>query len=286
MWKDYRKNIFLFLISYAAWIHGINRLFTMALSIRGNKPSRSTQLFLSNKQECHNFGGEDFDAPTPEDIDCIENRQLEHGANIFSVGQRCKYGFPQAFGFHPVEHKVSSGLFRLSCPLLVRAVDEWEAEGGVREMSDAARSSAEITDDFRETNQRISKIRRSIVESFPGGMEKVQQRLGKDNAERFLSSGIAGLGPNAGLSDVKCLHAHAADHLCRKDGGNIIGKEVLQRLEEKQGINVCGNDKCWQQCDVNHTQGPSNWHYLPRKNRQKLKATRRRRKELDEDSKK
>eukprot|EP00957_Ditylum_brightwellii_P078805 5992667-Ditylum_brightwellii.AAC.1 len=65
-------------------------------------------------------------------------------------------------------------------------------------MSDAARSSAEITDDSRETNQHISKICMSIIESFPDGMEKVQQHLGKDNMEQFLSSSIAGLGPNAG----------------------------------------------------------------------------------------
>uniref|UniRef100_A0A7S2HF12 DUF501 domain-containing protein n=1 Tax=Helicotheca tamesis TaxID=374047 RepID=A0A7S2HF12_9STRA len=257
----------------------------MAMCASGSKPTRLSSSSSSNNQGCRRFAGEDFDVPTLSDINCIENRQLEHSANIFFVGKRCKYGFPQAFGFHPVEHKVSSGLFRLSCPLLVKAIDEWEGEGGVREMSDAARSSAEITADFEETNRRIAQIRRSIIDSFPGGMEKVQMHLGEDNSERYLSSGIAGLGLNAGLADVKCLHAHVADHLCRKDGGNRIGQEVLRRLADKRGVNVCGNENCWQQCDVNHNRGPSDWHYLPRKNRQKLKATRRRRKDMDKDLK-
>jgi len=71
--------------------------------------------------------------PTPasdEDIACIEQRQLGHP--ITCAGgprQRCAHGFPQAFIFHPTKTTFNSGLFRLSCPLLVKAVDEFEAQG-------------------------------------------------------------------------------------------------------------------------------------------------------------
>lgn len=43
--------------------------------------------------------------------------------------QPCKHGFPQAFVFHPSKTTFNSGLFRLTCPLLVKAVDEYEAQG-------------------------------------------------------------------------------------------------------------------------------------------------------------
>jgi hypothetical protein len=71
--------------------------------------------------------------PTPasdEDIACIEQRQLGHP--ITCAGgprQKCAHGFPQAFIFHPTKTTFNSGLFRLSCPLLVKAVDEFEAQG-------------------------------------------------------------------------------------------------------------------------------------------------------------
>jgi hypothetical protein len=45
------------------------------------------------------------------------------------AGKPCKYGFPQAFVYHPSVKQLNSGLFRLSCPLLVKAVDEYEANG-------------------------------------------------------------------------------------------------------------------------------------------------------------
>jgi hypothetical protein len=66
---------------------------------------------------------------------------------------RCKHGFPQAFAFDPLtrapwmvngaelprKSKLESGLFRLSCPMLVRAIDEWEGEGAVRAINDELR---------------------------------------------------------------------------------------------------------------------------------------------------
>jgi hypothetical protein len=58
--------------------------------------------------------------------------------------ERCQHGFPQAFVFHPSKTTFNSGLFRLSCPLLVKAVDEYEAQGGcvrcVRSRSDRCSS--------------------------------------------------------------------------------------------------------------------------------------------------
>lgn len=227
------------------------------------------------------LAGEEFERPTPDDLECIEERQLEHKVQAFAVGRRCQHGFPQAFGVHPVGRKVSSGLFRLSCPLLVQAVDEWEGEGAVREVSDLVRSDAGLSEDFRATNGRTSAIRRAIVESHPGGANRVVDKLGQHNAERYLASGIAGVAPGQ-VWDVKCLHAHVADHLCRTDGGNAIGEEALRRLAEDREVDVAGDGRCWQQCDVNRAREPTDWKYVPRKNRQRLRSTRRRRRLLRE----
>jgi len=71
--------------------------------------------------------------PTPataKDLACIEDRQLLHP--ITCAGgprQLCSHGFPQAFVFHPSKTTLNSGMFRLCCPLLVKAVDEYEAKG-------------------------------------------------------------------------------------------------------------------------------------------------------------
>jgi hypothetical protein len=71
--------------------------------------------------------------PTPataKDLACIEGRQLLHP--ITCAGgprQLCSHSFPQAFVFHPSKTTFNSGIFRLCCPLLVKAVDEYEAQG-------------------------------------------------------------------------------------------------------------------------------------------------------------
>ena len=93
----------------------------------------------------------------------IEERQLGYRAsNVLAVGTRCRHGFPQAFVWDALKRPAaydgnaasrgggqaarqgargggasttgrsrSTRLFRLSCPLLVKAADEWEAEGAV-----------------------------------------------------------------------------------------------------------------------------------------------------------
>ena len=98
--------------------------------------------------------------PSDEDKETIR-RQVGHVApdNICGVGLRCKHGFPQAFAFDPTgrnsiryqkstqrrRSKLESGMFRLSCPLLVKAVDEWEAEGAVRLINEEVVASAELS---------------------------------------------------------------------------------------------------------------------------------------------
>jgi hypothetical protein len=222
------------------------------------------------------FAGYTFDVPSTTDVACIEKRQLEHTVHAFAVGRRCKYGFPQAFGFHPARQKISSGLFRLSCPMLVEAIDEWEAEGAVKKISELVRNSPELTSNFDTTNKATAAIRRAVVEACPGGMEKVQEHFG-NKTQHVLASGLSGISQGS-LGDVKCLHAHAADYLCR-NGENEIGREILCQLEEQRHVEIQGHSNCWQQCDLTHARQPGSWHYIPIKNQQRLRTTQRRRRE-------
>lgn len=96
---------------------------------------------------------------TPGDLRVLEERQLGHRmTNVAGVGCRCVHGFAQAFAFDPLlrpekvigaskqdrskKTRLESGLFRLSCPLLVKAVDEWEAEGAVAGINAEIRAGA------------------------------------------------------------------------------------------------------------------------------------------------
>jgi len=252
-----------------------------------------------------NIANHTFRSPTNEQLQTIQDRQVFHAlqpSQVFCTSSNlCRHGHPQAFGFHPTKgRKLVSGLFRLSCPLLCEAIDEYEGEGGVRQMSDWLRSKDVITDRKRHDNNRHEEgwkregyenanaaqqqIRRELAKD---DMKKIVSRMGEYNANAFMGSGVAGIPPSQ-TYNVKCVHAHVADHLCRRspssndndndddnnskaeEDGNIIGKHALQILE-KRGVPINGNDVCWQQCNVNHERESSDWSYLAKKNRSGLR---------------
>ena len=171
-------------------------------------------------------------------------------------------------------------------PLLVEAIDQWEGEGGVRQMTDWLRSDDRFhstfqkQDGFEAANRVQKKVREELAKD---DLHYLSERMGDFNAQRFLASGIAGI-PSSQTFNVKCIHAHVADHLCRRsrdlgsadnqnaNRGNIIGEEALRILGDSKGTDILGNDVCWQQCDCNREHVDSDWSYTPKKNRQKLKA--------------
>lgn len=245
-----------------------------------------------------------FRIPTSDDLNTISTHQVYHPltpAQTFCISKNlCKHCYPQAFGFHPTAgSKLSSGLFRLSCPLLVQAIDDWEASGGVRELSDwlmqndtRKNCDERIVDDgynwkqtgYQNANDMQRRIRQELVSS--DDRRYLVEKLGEYNTDKFMNSGIAGIPPDQTF-DVKCIHAHVADHLCRVSAseiptldnilhrdGNVIGQKALELLQAK-GVDILGNDICWQQCS-----GGKGWSYVARKNRRRLKSTRLRRKEL------
>ena len=232
--------------------------------------------------------------PTEHDLQTIQERQVFHKlepSQVTCVSSPCRHGFPQAFGFHPTKGpKLVSGLFRLSCPLLVQQIDEWEGQSGVREMTDWLRNDdgGEKRKGYERANEMQKQIRTELVAD---DYDKLVSRMGEFNADKFLESGVAGI-PSSQTFNVKCIHAHVADHLCRSSQsnntitsteGNIIGEHALNILQNQKGVPTLGNDVCWQQCSLSHEQLPSDWSYVPKKNRQGLRSTRQRRKEHREE---
>ncbi|CAM9800828.1 unnamed protein product [Phaeothamnion confervicola] len=181
--------------------------------------------------------------PTAEDLVCIQERQLAHKVDAFCVGQRCSHGFPQAFGYTPVQ-KFNTGIFRLSCPLLVQAIDKMERDGGIDEVNARLATDFELRADFRAVNAAHGAIRLERTGAdLPRLLKELKARFGgsAEAADGVLGSGITGIRAEA-VGDAKCLHAHVADRLCRGPGSNAIGDLVLERLAA-DSIDVLGSDR-------------------------------------------
>jgi len=271
--------------------------------------------------------------PTAEDVRVIEERQLGHRAsNMIAVGPRCKHGVPQAFAWDPVSRRVKgeswdtkagkscdggrgklrmpldSGLFRLSCPLLVKAIDEWEGEGAVADLNaELGMPVASGTDSAHEPpadppvasaanpEGGLPPAATQLLAAHQGHAAARLQLLGEERlselldalpastesgraARLVLQSGITGQLPTK--LDVKCLHAQLADHLCRSET-NEIGALVLARLEQR-GVSVRGDERCRGQCDLCVPPGEAEetFWYTPAKNRWKLRKRLERRRDL------
>lgn len=177
-----------------------------------------------------------------QSMEVIEARQLERRVplvfGVESSQQRCKHGFPRAFVRYPVgDKKVQSGMLRLSCPHLVKAIDSLEKNGGVNEMNELLQKGAigsQLQRNLLDVNVAWKNIRNVSVS--PSDEVAILDYLGQDGANHFLQSGIIGISLNK-TDDVKCLHAHVADEILR--GCNEIGKATLQQLE-RAGVDPLG----------------------------------------------
>lgn len=207
----------------------------------------------------------------------IAERQLavKKITGMFAVPkQKCKYGYSQAFVQYPVGGGISSGMIRLSCPHLVKAVDEYESNGGIDYFNQMLREDSEqgakLRSNFQDINDSWSRIRsRAITDQEK---KLLEDQLGSAKTENLINSGIIGISISR-VDDVKCLHAQIADTLIRGEASNNIGSLALKKLEEN-GCDIRGCDSCHQQCDINHVRTDDSYFYLPAKNKQKLRRSR------------
>lgn len=222
--------------------------------------------------------------PTIEETRVISERQVCYPIeNTFAVESvKCKYGFPRAFIQHPTPGplggKISSGMLRLSCPHLVKAVDELEnVDNAIEQINNYLLDNSTYSDreklkeNFLKTNNAWKTIRLEVLP--PNEIDMIKRDMGETVSKHLLESGLIGITLNK-VDDVKCLHAHVADHLLR--GDNEIGKLAIDMIESK-GVDMKGCGDCWQQCSLSFQRNDTSYWYTPAKNKQKLRTRRVRR---------
>ncbi len=190
-----------------------------------------------------------FEAPSEVDRAVVERKQLRHRVSyLLGITRRCRHGYPQAFLCTPlriVDETIAaeSSVFWLSCPLLVQAVDELEAEGWIRHLEQRVCCDEQLRERLEQVHAEIRDLRRALLP------EEWQKRLEQDPTlapQRWIlfQTGLAGI---TRADHVKCLHAHLADYLSR--GTNPIGELVWSELK-RRGVPVCGSESCWRWCQL------------------------------------
>ncbi len=174
-----------------------------------------------------------------------------------------------------MQHKKTvfqSGMIRLSCPHLTKAIDQFEYEGtGIKKLNEDLNEpavdstlaagelelAAQCTHDsqpklvhesyspttkllrehYREINAHYKDMKNELITEEQRRM--LFAKLGPKEAEEFLSSGIGGISER-NENDVKCLHLHTADALLRGREANQFGAWTLEQLEKERGVDVNG----------------------------------------------
>ena len=155
----------------------------------------------------------------------------------------------------------------------MKAIDSWEAEGAIGAFNEELSQNQELSDSVDRANRQNRHIRSLLL--TPAVLEpQLASETGSKRITPVLESGIAGISLKQ-RGEVKCLHAHTADYLCRQED-NLVGERVLQGLADR-GLDTAGNGECKQQCDSACPKAEAGWWYMPRKNKQKVWSRQRRR---------
>ncbi len=175
---------------------------------------------------------------------------------------------------------MNSGLLKLTCPLLVRAVDDLEDAGFIAQFnaklleSDTVGGESKLQKAMRSAHQTHASVRMELLQTNEL-REVLDLRLGHNAAKSFLSAGVAGASSEA-VSDVKCLHAWLGDYLFRGADASPLGAMVAEILIDR-GIDLHGRTDCQRYCDPLSSLAAS--PPTPR-NKQRLKTTKERTRRL------
>jgi len=203
-------------------------------------------------------------ALTEADLECIDQRHLyrkpadfgakrELGRQTVGAGGRCRHGWPQAIVYDPLyrerpdkSHRLGDTT-RLTCPLLVTAIDKLEKGGAMERYNQRLLPGADWEGELQKVNEAHRLLRLELIGDRSAELAEVRQILGEQAFAIAMRTGLASLRPEA-RPDVKCLHAQVADELVR-GGDNPIAKQVLRDIED-QGVLIHGSEECCDNCDV------------------------------------
>lgn len=227
---------------------------------------------------------------TDADVDCLaqrhlflkENRSWDLKDRTIGAGQRCRHGWPQVLVMDPIwpGHRLGD-VVRLTCPLLVSAIDRYEKQGALRGYNSRVAKDPAWRSQLYASHVAQRDLRQELLSKAPEEeMAKVRKTMGNATVELVMDTGIANMRFDANCSDVKCLHAHVGDELSR--GGNAIGRQVLEDLVTA-GVEIEGTDQCCDHCNVKMPLSEARWTLQLAKNKlgQRLRRARRREGVLD-----
>jgi len=211
-------------------------------------------------------------ALSKEDLGCIEQRHLyrtvahgearEFARQVVGAGKRCRHGWPQAIVYDPLYREKPGKSFRLgdttrlTCPLLVTAIDKLEKRGAMERYNERLAPGAEWDGQLKQVNEAHRLLRLELIGDRSEELSEVRTLLGEEAFAIAMRSGLASLRPEA-KPDVKCLHAQVADELVR-NGGNRIAQQALRDIED-QGVPIHGSEECCDNCDVRVPLSMARW---------------------------
>eukprot|EP00434_Breviolum_minutum_P040587 symbB.v1.2.036067.t1/scaffold5008.1/size31855/1 len=205
------------------------------------------------------------------------SNRCRYGERAVGAGHRCRHGWPQVLVTDPVwpGHRMGD-LVRLTCPLLVSAIDRYEKQGAIRGYNERVSDDPAWRQELHQAHLSHRDLRRELLAKVPPEeMAQVRANMGSQTVDLVMETGIASMRFDANCSDVKCLHAQVADELSR--GGNAIGRQVLRDLAEA-GVEIEGSDQCCDHCNVHLPLSDARWTLNLAKNKlgQRLRRARRR----------
>jgi hypothetical protein len=197
---------------------------------------------------------------TSQDTAVLQKQTGQVAPSLAAIGIpatcKCQHGYPQVFLMNPIfDKRMNSGLVKLTCPLLVMAIDELEDEGYISKFTEWVQQEEYVQTSVQESHRTHATVRKQLILSDDNNnsttaLQSLTDKLGENGAQAFLNSGIAGA--SIDKPDVKCLHAWLGDYLYRSTD-NVLGGEVAHMLEQERGIPMCGTADCHKFCNPTST---------------------------------
>lgn len=226
---------------------------------------------------------------TPDNIITLMRQTGQSNPSKAAIGVpttcQCQHGFPQAFAMDPLfANRINSGLLKLTCPILVRAIDELEDSGIMETLNEEIlqqkSTGNRMLEEMNERHAVHAEVRRDLLSQEE--LDHIPSKLGERGTKSFLEAGVAGASPAVPKKDVKCLHAWLADALFmdNKNTG-IMGDRITHELaaasllpsssegesSKKISANLSGTSDCHVFCNPTASEGLAD----PPKPRNKLR---------------
>lgn len=172
---------------------------------------------------------------------------------------QCQHGFAQVFALDPLptDNRMNSGLLKLTCPILVRAIDDLEDQGMISAFNQQLAADETWQHELLSAHEIHATARQNMLSK--ADLPLLQARLGSTGSDAFLRAGVAGTSPES--KDIKCLHAWLADYLfrCTTTINNRINEKKSNEESVSIGASIVenlggtdilkGTDDCHSRCD-------------------------------------